>query len=422
MSAEFEKTAKTFDRGTLLRRGAAVGGTLALGGLLPSLANARRASTTLNLVAYSTPKPVMAALIAAFQATPAGAGRLVHAVVRPLDEPGTGGRGRICPATSSSRPGRATSRSSSTPGLVNKNWNEQSYKGIVANTVVAFAVRHYNPKNIKGWNDLIKPGVQVITPDPFSSGSAKWNILAAYSAQRHLGKTDAQARAYVEKLFKNVVAQPTSGSAGTAAFLSGEGDAFITYESEAIAATLKGTQVEYVIPRQTLLIELPIAVLQNSPNKDLANKFIQFLKSTSSQVVFGQNGFRPVNPAAAKQFKNFPVRPGQITLNDKTLGGLRSRAGALVRAAQGPDVRDRVRRRRTFELTSYAEPHPRERRRIIQFISSEKVGTAFSLGYASTFLLDHRRAADRGADLAVEGRRLVGRSGRASPRRRRSPR
>ena len=320
MSAEFEKTAKTFDRGTLLRRGAAVGGTLALGGLLPSLANARRASTTLNLVAYSTPKPVMAALIAAFQNTPAGQGVSFTQSYGPSTSQAQAvAAGLPCDIIFPSWPGDVQILVDA--GLVNKNWNEQSYKGIVANTVVAFAIRHYNPKHIKGWNDLIKPGVQVITPDPFSSGSAKWNILAAYSAERHLGKTDAQARAYVEKLFKNVVAQPTSGSAGTAAFLSGEGDAFITYESEAIAATLKGTQVEYVIPRQTLLIELPIAVLQGSPNKDLANKFVQFLKSPSSQAVFGQNGFRPVNPVAAKQFKNFPVRPGQITLNDKTLGG-----------------------------------------------------------------------------------------------------
>jgi sulfate/thiosulfate transport system substrate-binding protein len=320
MSSEFEKTAKTIDRATLLRRGAALGGTLALGGFLPSLASARRASTTLNLVAYSTPKPVMAALIAAFQNTPAGEGVSFTQSYGPSTSQAQAvAAGLPCDIIFPSWPGDVQILVDA--GLVNKNWNQQSYKGIVANTVVAFAVRHYNPKHIKGWNDLIKSGVQVITPDPFSSGSAKWNILAAYSAQRHLGKTDAQAQAYLEKLFKNVVAQPTSGSAGTAAFLSGEGDTFITYESEAIAATLKGTQVEYVIPRQTLLIELPIAVMQNSPNKDVANKFIQFLKSTSSQVVFGQNGFRPVNPAAAKQFKNFPVRPGQITLADKTLGG-----------------------------------------------------------------------------------------------------
>jgi sulfate/thiosulfate transport system substrate-binding protein len=206
-------------------------------------------------------------------------------------------------------------------GLVNANWDEQSYKGIEANTVVVFALRDGNPKKIKGWNDLIKPGVQVITPSPWSSGSAKWNILAAYAAQRHLGRTDTQAIAYVKQLFKNVVAQPTSGSNATAAFLAGQGDVLITYESEAIAARLKGTNIQYVIPRQTLLIQLPIAVIESSPNKDLANQFIQYSKETPQQVVFGQNGFRPINPAAAAQFKTFPVRPGQITLADKTLGG-----------------------------------------------------------------------------------------------------
>jgi len=320
MSPEFEKTNQTFDRATLLRRGAVAGAALGLAGSLPRLAKARNAGATINIVAYSTPKPVLSTLIANFQATPQGQGVSFTQSYGPSTSQAQAvAAGLPCDIIFPSWPGDVQILVDA--GLVNKNWNEQSYSGIVANTVVAFAVRHYNPKKIKGWNDLIKPGVQVITPDPFSSGSAKWNILAAYSAQRHLGKTDAQAIAYVKQLFHNVAAQPTSGSAGTAAFLAGEGDTLITYESEAIAATLKGTQVEYVIPRQTLLIQLPIAVMQNSPNKDVANQFIQFLKSTPSQLVFGQNGFRPVNPAAAKTFTKFPVRPGQITLADKTLGG-----------------------------------------------------------------------------------------------------
>jgi sulfate transport system substrate-binding protein len=319
MSDEFEKAVKTFDRATLLRRGAAAGGVLAASAWLPALASARHEATTLNVVAYSTPKPALSALITAFQQTPAGQGvQFTQSYGPSTSQAQAVAAGQPCDIIFPSWPGDVQILVDA--GLVNKNWNEQSYRGVVANTVVAFAVRHYNPKKIKGWIDLTKSGVQVITPDPFSSGSAKWNVLAAYSAQRHLGKTDKQAIAYVQKLFHNVVAQPTSGSAGTAAFLAGEGDTVITYESEAIAATLKGTQVEYVIPRQTLLIQLPIAVLQNSPNKDLANKFVQFLKNESSQQVFGQNGFRPVNPVAAKKFK-FPVRPGQITLADKTLGG-----------------------------------------------------------------------------------------------------
>ena len=145
-------------------------------------------------------------------------------------------------------------------GLVDSNWNHQRYNGIGADTVVVFAVRNGNPKHIKGWADLIKPGVQVLTPNPFSSGSAKWNILAAYGAQRRLGKTDKQATAYVQKLFKHVVAQDTSGRNATNTFLSGKGDVLITYESEAINARLNGQDIQYVIPRQSMLIELPIAV------------------------------------------------------------------------------------------------------------------------------------------------------------------
>jgi sulfate transport system substrate-binding protein len=212
-------------------------------------------------------------------------------------------------------------------GLVDQSWDEQGYDGIAANTVVVFAVRDGNPKHIKGWADLVKPGVQVVTPNPFSSGSAKWNVLAAYLAQRHLGKTDAQAVAYVQKLFKHVVSQDTSGSNATNTFLSGKGDVLITYESEAINARLQGQNIQYVIPRQTMLIQLPIAVMKNSANKDVANQFIQYVKSAPAQQLFAQYGFRPVNKTVAKKpsvVKEFPARPGIYTVSDKTIGGWRA--------------------------------------------------------------------------------------------------
>jgi sulfate/thiosulfate transport system substrate-binding protein len=323
MSSEFDKNAKSFDRATLLRRGAVAGGSLALAGALPQLASARNVrneGTTLNLVAYSTPKPVMGQLISNWTGTSQGQGVSFTQSYGPsTSQMQAVAAGQPADIVFPSWPGDIQILVDA--GLVDPHWDEQSYRGIEANTVVVFALRDGNPKKIKGWNDLVKPGVQVITPSPWSSGSAKWNVLAAYSAQRHLGKSDKQAIAYVQQLFKNVVAQPTSGSNATAAFLSGQGDVLITYESEAIAARLSGTNIQYVIPRQTLLIQLPIAVVKKSSNKDLANQFIQYTKETAGQVVFGQHGFRPVNPTAAKQFKSFPVRPGQITLADKTLGG-----------------------------------------------------------------------------------------------------
>jgi sulfate/thiosulfate-binding protein len=287
-------------------------------------AGAARRDTTLNLLAYSTPKPVLAKIISDFQASPQGQGVSVTQSY--------GASGNQAKAVIAGQPADLVFLSTGDDvnslvdaGLVNQNWDRQGYDGIAADTVVVFAVRDGNPKHIRGWNDLIRPGVQVVTPNPFSSGSAKWNVLAGYTAQRHLGKTDAQATDYVRKLFRNVVSQDTSGSNATNTFLSGKGDVLITYESEAINARLKGSNIQYVIPRQTMLIQLPIAVLQGSSNKDLANKFIQFVKSEPEQEVFGQYGFRPVNPAAAKKFtKEFPARPGLFTIDDKTIGGWRA--------------------------------------------------------------------------------------------------
>src|SRR5205809_2468425 len=196
-------------------------------------------------------------------------------------------------------------------GLVDSKWNRQSYGGIAADTVVVFAVRDGNPKHIKGWNDLIKPGVQVVTPNPFSSGSAKWNVLAAYGSQRRLGKTDKQATDYVKQLFRHVVSQDTSGRNATNTFLAGKGDVLLTYESEALNSRLNGQDIQYVIPRQSMLIELPIAVLKSSSNKDKANQFIRFVKGSTAQDLFAQYGFRPVNATVAKRYADkYPTRPG----------------------------------------------------------------------------------------------------------------
>jgi sulfate transport system substrate-binding protein len=228
-------------------------------------------------------------------------------------------------------------------GLIDRSWDKQAYKGIEADTVVVFAVRNGNPKHIRGWADLVKPGVQVVTPNPFSSGSAKWNILAAYGAQRRLGKSDAQAQAYVKKLFQHVVSQDTSGRNATNTFLSGKGDALLTYESEALTSRAAGTDIQYVIPRQTMLIELPIAELKSSANKDLANRFIRFTKGPVAQDLFGQYGWRPVNPTVAKKYaEKYPSRPGIFKIDDRIFGGWRtvdkkwfSQNGIMVKIERG---------------------------------------------------------------------------------------
>ena len=213
---------------------------IALGALVAALvvaasAGAAATDTTLNLVAYSTPKTVMSKIISAYQQTPNGNGVSFTQSYGPSTNQAK--------AVIAGQPADLVFLSTGDDvnqlvdaGLVNQNWDQQGYSGIAADTVVVFAVRDGNPKHIKGWNDLIKPGVQVVTPNPFSSGSAKWNILAAYDAERHLGKTDAQATAYVKTLFQHVVSQDSSGANATNTFLSGKGDVLLTYESEAINA------------------------------------------------------------------------------------------------------------------------------------------------------------------------------------------
>src|SRR5436309_8248079 len=280
-------------------------------------------AASINLVAYSTPKTVMAKIIQVWQSTPDGNGvSFTQSYGASTDQ---------AKAVSAGLPADVVFLSTGDDmnllvdaGLVDQTWSQQSYKGIAADTVVVFAVRNGNPKHVKGWNDLTRPGVQVVTPNPFSSGSAKWNVLAAYGAARRLGKTDKQATAYVQQLFKHVVSQDTSARNATNTFLSGKGDVLITYESEALNARLNGQDIQYVIPRQSMLIELPIAVLKNSANKDLANKFIQYVKAPTAQDLFAQYGFRPVNAKVAKKYADkFPARPGIFKVDDKIIGGWR---------------------------------------------------------------------------------------------------
>jgi sulfate transport system substrate-binding protein len=281
------------------------------------------AGTNISLVAYSTPKTVMGKIIQAWQQTADGKDvSFSQSYGASTDQARAVAQGLKADVVFLSTGDDVNLLVDQ--GLVDPNWNHQSYNGIAADTVVVFAVRDGNPKHIKGWADLVKPGVQVVTPNPFSSGSAKWNVLAAYGAERRLGKTDKQATAYVEQLFRHVVSQDTSGRNATNTFLSGKGDVLITYESEALAARQNGQNIQYVIPRQSMLIELPIAVLKGSGNKDIANKFIRFVKGAAAQDLFAQYGFRPVDKTVAKKYADkYPTRPGIFAIDSNLFGGWR---------------------------------------------------------------------------------------------------
>src|SRR5436309_1328338 len=285
--------------------------------LLPALASGASKDTKLTLVAYSTPKDAYGQLIPAFQKTQAGNG------VSFSQSYGASGEQSRAVAAGLDADVVAFSLEPDVTSLVQKNlvaksWNNDKYKGMVTRSVVVFIVRDGNPKKLKTWDDLLKPGIQVITPNPFTSGGARWNVMAAYGGALRSGKTPKQAVDYLGKLWKHVVAQPTSAREGLQTFLAGRGDVFLAYENEAIFAQKHGQPVQFVIPKATILIENPIAVTSTSQHKQQAQAFVSFLHTKTAQRIFAENGYRPVVKGVT-QGLNFPVRPQLFTI--KYVGG-----------------------------------------------------------------------------------------------------
>ena len=284
---------------------------------LAGVAGAQAAGSKLTLVAYSTPRDAYAQIIPAFQKTAKG---------KDVDfEQSYGASGEQARAVKSGlkadivalslEPDIATLVKA---GLVNPKWNTARYNGIVTRSVVVFAVRKDNPKKIKDWEDLVRKDVEVVTPNVQTSGGAKWNVMAAYGAMLRKGKTHKQAVAYLRNLYKHVVSQDKSAREALQTFLAGRGDVLLAYENEAIFANKKGQELPYVIPKATIRIENPAAILKTSKNKATAGAFLNFLRTEKAQRIFGENGYRPVNPSVLKHFK-FRVRPQLFTI--KYLGG-----------------------------------------------------------------------------------------------------
>ena len=190
--------------------------------------------------------------------------------------------------------------------LVAKDWDKQPYGGIAQDSVVVIIVRKGNPEGIKTFDDLLSKDVDVVTPNPFSSGSARWNIMAVYGTAINEGKSpDAGARRRSRRCSKRPVAQPGSARDALAAFTQGEGDVLLGYENEAIKAENEGEDVEYVVPPSTILIETPIAVTKDAP-EPAAEDFLKFIWSDEGQEIWAENGYRPVNPKLVDP-KQFPT-------------------------------------------------------------------------------------------------------------------
>jgi sulfate/thiosulfate transport system substrate-binding protein len=278
-------------------------------------------SSSLSLVAYSDPETVYTKdLIPAFQKTSQGSGVSFRTSF--------GASGDQSRAVEAGQPADIVHLSLDTDvqrlvdaGLVDSNWKRtEPNHGYVQDSVVVFIVRKGNPKGIHDWSDLVKPGVDVVTPNPFSSGGARWNLMAAYGAQLKEGKSPDQALAYLKQLLSNTSVQPASASDALATFTQGKGDVLLSYESAAITAQNAGEDIDYVIPKDTILIQTPIATTTDAPPQ--AQDFVKWLFTPEAQQIWADDGYRPVVKSVLdKNASKFPTPPGQFDIKYIDPGG-----------------------------------------------------------------------------------------------------
>jgi sulfate transport system substrate-binding protein len=298
----------------------AVGVTAVLG-VSASAAQARPAATNLSLVAYSTPAGAFSKIIPAFQATAAGKDvTFKQSYGASGSQAAAVHNGLAADVVNLSLAPDVTVLSQA--GLVSTTWNKDQYGGMVSDSIVVFVVRKGNPKNIKTWADLIKPGVQVINANPFTSGGARWNVMAAWGAQIKAHKTEKQANAYLGALYKNITVQDSSARASLNTFVGGKGDVLLAYENEAIQAQQAGADIQFVRPSATLLIENPIAILKATQHPAEAKAFVAFTRSPAAQNIWATYGYRPIDKTVFKKWtKTFPVPKQLFTIRDIVKGG-----------------------------------------------------------------------------------------------------
>ena len=267
----------------------------------------------LTLVAYSTPEEAYKELIPAFNKTPQGEGVSFSQSYAASGEQSRAVEGGL-PADVVEFSLEPDMTRLVEADLVDPNWNNNEHKGMVTNSVVVFMVRKGNPENIQDWDDLVTGDVEVLEPNPFTSGGAKWNIMAAYGAQLEKGRSPAEAEQYVAELFENVPVLDKSARESLQTFSSGKGDVLLGYENEAILAQQKGEELDYIVPDQTLLIENPIATTTEASDPELAQSFVDFLYTPEAQKIFVGKGYRPV-VEGTKGADEFPTPSGLFEIS-----------------------------------------------------------------------------------------------------------
>lgn len=324
-------------------------GTVAVAATVPlaTLAFAPAEAATavnINVVGYSVVAPAYKALESAFQATPA---RQNVTFTNSFGASGTEAtnviNGQSADVVNLSY--ESDIATLVTAGKVPSNWASQELTygrvnvaatkahqqtvyntpGIVTDSVVVFVVRSGNPLGITKWSDLLKTGTQIVTPNPTTSGSAKWNLLAGYTSQISLGRTPHQAQNFLKSLIAHTVAQPTSGSASLAAFVAGTGNVLLSYEDDALAAVAAGDPMQIVVPPQTLLIQNPIALTTSGVSNPAATAFYKYLFSAAGQGIFASLGYRSVLKTVWAQtkgnFKTFKKTTDLLTVQSLSKKG-----------------------------------------------------------------------------------------------------
>jgi sulfate transport system substrate-binding protein len=324
MSSRFKVPARRFARRVDGRQGgrrigpiAAVAAALALALGVAACGSSSGSSGSVDLVAYSTPQQAFEeGIIPAFQETPDGKGAEFSTSF--------GASGDQRRAVEAGQPADIVDFSLE-PDMtalveadkVAPDWNKNEHKGIITDSVVALSVRPGNPEGIQDWDDLATKDVEIITPNPATSGGAKWNIMAAYGSQIAQGKSEQEALDFVATIIEKTSVLDDSARDSLQTFASGKGDVLIGYENEAIQAQEEGIELEYVIPDDTILIENPAAVTTEASDQALGKAFLDFIWSDEGQQIFADHGYRPVVESVLKQNTDqFPKVPGLFTIEE----------------------------------------------------------------------------------------------------------
>lgn len=266
-----------------------------------------------DVVGYSTPESVYEEFLEpGFEGTPEGAGvSFSNSFGASGDQSRAVEAGQPASVVHFSQGGDMTRLVDA--GLVSPGWDKQKFDGIGQASVAVLVVRKGNPEGLESFDDLISDDVEVITPNPFSSGAARWNIMAIYGSQLSQGKSEKEALDAVKTVLEKTVVQPGSGRDALAAFTQGEGDVLISYENEALKAQEEGEDVDFVIPPSTIHIETPIAVTKEAP--EAAQRFLDFIWSDAGQEIWAENGYRPANPELVDP-KQFPTPADLFSIDE----------------------------------------------------------------------------------------------------------